>query len=68
MATAVDTYRWLVTVKRDDRLELPPYCREVTTDGPRPEEAASAGLKRITDGDNDLWQADKLTITVERVR
>jgi hypothetical protein len=65
----VNTYRWIVTVRRNDVLpSRRPYVREVHTEGPRPNEAAVLGLERIVSDDNDLWQSDNLTISVERVR
>jgi hypothetical protein len=61
-------YRWIVMVKRVDMGVGLPYVREVATDGPWPDKALVHALERINEGDNDLWQAQKLDVSVERVR
>lgn len=68
-AVAKDTYRWVVKVQRVDGLgRRPPYVREVLTDGPWPDKAIEKALERINGEDNDMWQADALEVTAERVR
>ena len=63
----VDRFRYSVTVNA--RPYGRPYQRVVVVDGPQPDRAASKALSDIVaDEECDLWQSDKVVITVERVR
>lgn len=65
--TVSDEYRYIVRVK--SMPNRPPYVREVSVDGPQPEDAVADALDSICSEDNDdLWQADTGTIEWERVR
>jgi hypothetical protein len=52
-----DDYRWIVVVTPHDQLlgrVRMPYSREVSTEGPQPEEAVRRALDLIGDINNDL--------------